>query len=68
MLLTVTFVACSRFDQYLYFKMLRPVFQITFNGRVPTRSFEGSIDVGLPMFSQVDHLFCQVRWPAFLGF
>ena len=25
-----------------------PVFQITFKGRVPTRSFEGSIDVGLP--------------------
>ena len=44
------------------------VFQITFKGRVLTRNFEGSIDVDLPTPSQVYHLFCQVRWPAFSGF
>ena len=44
------------------------VFQITFKGRVPTRNFEGSIDVDLPTPSQVYHLFCRVRWPAFSGF
>ena len=44
------------------------VFQITFKGRVSTRSSEGSIDVGLPISSQVYHLFCRVRWPAVLGF
>ena len=44
------------------------VFQITFKGRVPTRSFEGSIDVSLPTPSQVNHWFCRVRWPAFSGF
>ena len=44
------------------------VFQITFKGRVPIRSFEGSVHVGLPTPSQVYHLFCRVRWPALLGF
>ena len=44
------------------------MFQITFKSREPTRSFEGSIDVSLPTSSQVFHLFCQVRWPAFSGF
>ena len=44
------------------------VFQITFKGRVPTMSFEGSTDVSLPISSQVYHLFCQVRWPTLLGF
>ena len=33
------------------------VFQITFKGRVPTRSFDGSIDASLPTSSQVYHLF-----------
>ena len=46
----------------------KSVFQITFKGRVSTRSFEWSIDVGLSSSSQVYHLFCQVRWPAFSGF
>ena len=45
-----------------------PVFLITFKGRVSTKSFEGSIAVGLPTSSQVSHLFCRVRWPAFSGF
>ena len=45
-----------------------PVFQITFKGRVPTRGFDGSIDVGLPTPSQVYNLFCRVRWPAFSRF
>ena len=45
-----------------------PVFQITFKGTVSTRNFEGSKDVGLSTPSQVSHLFCWVRWPAFLGF
>ena len=44
-----------------------PVFQITFKGRVLPRSFEGSIDVGLPTSTQVYRLFCHVRWSAFLG-
>ena len=44
-------------------------FQITFKDcRVPTRSFDGSIDVSLPTPSQVSHLFCRVKWPAFSGF
>ena len=38
------------------------VFQITFKGSMP------AIDVVLPTSSQVSHLFCWVRWPAFLGF
>ena len=42
------------------------VFQITFNGRVSTRSFEGSIDVSLPTSSQVYNLSGQVA--SFLGF
>ena len=37
------------------------VFQITFKGRVPTRNFERSVDVGFPTPSQVYHLFCRVR-------
>ena len=46
-----------------------PVFQITFKGRVPTRRFEGSIDVVLATSSQVYHCFCWVRWLAsFLAF
>ena len=49
-------------------RWLIAVFQITFKVRVPTRGLEGSIDVGLPTSSQVSHLFCQVRWLAFLGF
>ena len=44
------------------------VFQITFKGRVPTRNFDRSTDVSRPISSQVYHLFCQVRWPAFSGF
>ena len=44
------------------------VFKIIFKGRVSTRGFEGLIDMGLPTPSQVSHLFCQVRWPTFLGF
>ena len=47
---------------------LKTVVQVSFKGPVQTRSFEGSIDVGLPTPSQVYHLFCWVRWPAFLGF
>ena len=46
----------------------KSVFQITFKGSVPARSFEGSIDVVLPTPYQVSHLFCPVRWPVFLGF
>ena len=33
------------------------VFQIIFKGRMPTRRFEGSIDVHLPTSSQVHYLF-----------
>ena len=44
------------------------VCQIIFKGGLSTRNFEGSIDVDLPAPSQVYHLFCQVRWPAFSSF
>ena len=44
------------------------VFKLTFKRRVPTRNFGGSVDVGVPAPSLVSHLFCWVRWPAFLGF
>ena len=47
---------------------INAVFQITFKGTVSTRGFEGSIDVGLSTLFPVNHLFFQVRWPAFLGF
>ena len=40
------------------------VFQITFKGTVPTRNFEGSIDVDLPTPSQIYHLLCWGRWLA----
>ena len=48
--------------------ILDAVSQITFKGRVPTRSFGGSIVVALPTSSHVFHLFCRVRWPTLLGF
>ena len=35
---------------------------------MPTRSFEGSVDASLPIFSQVYHLFWRFRRPTFLGF
>ena len=41
---------------------------LTSKGRVSTKSFKGSLDVSLPTASQVYHLFCRVRWPAFSGF
>ena len=45
---------------------LEVILQVQGKGRVPTRSFDGSADVGLPT-SQVSYLFCRVRCPAFLG-
>ena len=44
------------------------VFQIAVKGRMPTRSFEGSIDASLPTSSHIYRLVCPVRWPIFLGF
>ena len=47
------------FDKYVNFPWGVWIFSSSvpdnFKGRVPTRSFEGSIDVGLPTSSQVYH-------------
>ena len=53
---------------FMYITTINTVFQITFKGRVPKRNFEGPIHVDIPTPSQVYHLFCWVRWPAFSGF
>ena len=44
------------------------VFQITFKGRLPTRSSEGSVDVGLNTISQVSHYILSGQGASFLRF
>ena len=61
-----------RRDQYLFCCKWRwvlvAVFQMTFKGTVSTRSFEGSIDVGVPMPSQVSPFILSGQVASFLGF